>query len=1709
MTVSSPASTGPAGAHFEGQVAAHYLLTLLIGAAPRGLPGTTIEHVEFQRAPEGHPLDDIVVRARDGDGSAAVLEIQAKRSLRFTKSDQGFRDVVAQIVQASQQPDFFGRRHELAIAVGRATLNVQGPFRDVLTWARQVGSADTFTARIERPHSANDDMRGFVDAFKTHLADAGAVSDAKTVWRLLSRFQILHFDFTAQESAHVAWQLERAARALQPDDAGRTEALWRYLVQLAIETAVSGGQFNRDELVQKVRDGGFSLAGERRYSSARSAIAEDAHHALEDIADRIGKVRLLRAEHLAAIRTALDQGRYVEIRGEPGVGKSGLLKRLAEERSTQSRIIVLSPGRVRAGGWGAMRTALGFQDTARALLVDLASSGGAALFVDGLDSFSEEERLTVADLVREAAKIPGFSVVATTRRGFGGEDDESEWLPADALDGLGRAPVTIGEVNEDEVSELRHAAPELTPLLADTHPARDVVRNLFRLERLARRRVGETPVRTEIEMATNWWRTADGKMEGRRERARLLRTLAEQALATEPLNAEVHPEVAVDALVMSGTLRDLGSDRMAFRHDILRDWAVANLLCEDLDFAAILPLDRPAPAPLARGFELAARMKLERSADDADWRCLLHDVSREGMHGSWRRAVLLAVVRSEIGEELLTRVAATVLADDARLLIELIRTVKAVEVRPLSDHLAGFGVAVPETAASLHIPSGPSWTGLMLWLLALDENLPEAATEEAADFFTASCVGVFGHRELGGLLAHWFYRRLEGIDAHRSDPLASNLRSGFLVVCRSAPSLAAPYLRSLMQSDVHDAAIRSVWKFSSYVAQAAPEELAELTVAVLIPRREDRRYPHPLGMPASLSDLPPSRWDDPRREPFGSNDIGFVPPSPEHGPFLALLEYAPTIGLKLVRQLVDHAISVRCPGRPDSADAMTVAFPDGARVFSLTDTYAWSRVWGNGDPCVQSALMALEIWAHRRIEKDEDVETVLADVLPQTSGPAAYLLVALDLVLSHWPNSAKAAVPLVACPKLLCLDLERFAADQLDIPDFLGLDALARATVDLSGSDNLKARPSRQFSLDSLLGRYALSGPPELRNELTGLLKQAVERLGPYWEGADRRYPEFMAAQVLNELDPANWRKTSTIGSSGESVGAWEYVSPPEEMEHLERLRAAAFPTMADRDMQLSLSAAVEEKSRSSSEFASQAMEWVLRPAPPTVDDGGEDIGRRNLARTAAAVVAMRDGHEDLRVHHREWARGVFLEALTAETGTRLVPGLKVRSNPVAMAFVGIACLLRDGVEPADVRTLLEAVSRRDLLTASGFRAAAEMIAGVDERLPPALLRTAFVSCIRLRREYSGDHPHAEIERRVRSAIDTECSWLSGHGDEPDWPAFPMVSPARAAGLRISPIVVELSEEISDPAAGPRMEEFLNGRSAGLWLKSLSSLFDVEARPWLRDVVRSYAEWTAVANGRNLKPRDRVERKPSDWNVAYFNLVARCLPGLADESIKQLALDRIRSLPDESFFDATGYFLRSLDQVYFGSGGLAEAEAVRIRASLAERLSETPDWQSRSLDPSGSIEVHMGSAIAAFFFNSWDRLPPSSCYLLEPGIARIEPFLPVLERLVVEGPGGFVAGLVVDLVEVSPDPAHLSFIAAAAEAWLTEHPDNTVFWVDNEIARRFCVIVERIGTRASYSAWDPLLRDRVGHILSALVGLGVPLAGQLEQDIAGSGDERR
>lgn len=1717
----SPASSGPAGSLFEGQVGAFYLLSLLTGTEARGLPGTMIDRVAFQRAPEGRPLDDVIVDAHDLHGARGVLEIQVKRSITFAPGDEVFRKVVGQIVLASQRPDFWTTRYELAIATARTSQKIDGAYQDVLTWALQIGDAPTFAARINRPGSANEDMRTFVRTFKLHLRDAGSPDDDEIVWRLLRRLRILVFDFTAQGSASEELAKARALRALHVDDGMRAANLWTTLIELALEIAAAGGDRTRVRLIEDLRSQSFRLAGERRYTSARARLAEDSRHALDEISDRIGDVLLTRHVHVGAVRTSLDSGHYVEIRGDAGVGKSGVLKHFAEQMGTEVPILVLKPNRTVPRGWGVMRDMLGFDGSARDLLMDLAADGGAVLFVDNLDLFDDEEQSTVVDLVREAARVPGFAVIATARRNFGME--EPNWLPPEALDRLGRAtPVMIGELSEAEVEEIRYAAPHLAPLLADTHPARAVTRNLFRLARLASRPGDALVSHTEVDMAEQWWRTADGKLDDdHRDRARLLRVLAEAAFSqVDVLDVSQHSPRAIDALVTSETLHDRGNDRVAYRHDVLREWAIGNLLHAEPTMIERLPLDRPGSTALARGVELAARMAIERATDGTRWQTLIERLSVEGVHGSWRRGVLLALVRSEIGGQLLVRVSSLLFTNRASMLRELIRIVMAVDVEPASKVFEALGVDLAMIPVSINVPSGPSWPRLIRWLLSLGESLPVPAIPDVVDCYKAWFIVMGGHDPLSPLIVPWLYRWLTQIETARDaksffelrDPfggeldrdqiasLESDLRTAFLGFCHRTPQLAVDYLRSLSQRHLRqDDVIRRILKFRGTLAQAAPAELAELTAAALIPEHER------------------DKDADSRRlsGPFSHHDLDFLPVSPAQGPFYELLSHAPQHGLSLIRRLVDHAITFYTGGRAYDSDAILIAYPDDDRAFPWTRSYGWSRE-GGARNSITSALMALEAWAHGRIEGGETIETVLTDVLGPSETPAAYLLVAVDLLLSHWPKSREAAVPFVACPELLCLDRERHVHDNLESLDIFGLKALEKQPAGMVTLDSLKKRPSRRASLEDLLSKYAVGEGVELQEALNILLRRAAERLGPPDKESTFRDPAFMAAHALNSVDPHNWREMSITQADGMQVTGHQDVPPEAEQRCLADLQASTQKGVEDFNMQAAVMLALDP-SRSSLQFATASVEWAQRVTAASEnqdadEEKDEDEAKhwmREHAVVTAAMIAMRDGDAELRARHQVWAHGVFAQALRTKEDPvhRFRSGL--RHNPVAIAFVGMIHALKDGSALEDIRSLLQVATREEPDAAHGFGVAGLTFAAIDERWLRAVLRCAFAACIRPHRRWrgTGEEVAARVDRQqklLQDAVAAELAWLADQRSEPDWPAFPVEAPRRRQHIRFQAGRLERDKPTR---LRSRPEEYADHQVAAVWLTQCHGLVDLVKRPWLREMTRTYASWTAEANGAGLDATEEIENPPREWNDAYFSLLAQCLPGLVLPEIEELALVQMSSLPDRSFFDVIPSFLRNVDAVYFNDGGLAEPLAVSIRSALATRLMASRGWTRQHRTRSASIETHIGPAIAALFFNDYSLTQQPKCYLFPGIIDRLVPFLPVLKKLVESGVSHFVAIVTLNLLEVSTKSAHLPFLVTAAKAWMESYPQETEFWVGYGIGRRFCLLIEqvRLAEPALFNI-NEAVRSDLDRLLPSLVNLGVAEATRLEELLAeGSG----
>jgi hypothetical protein len=248
-----PAVAGEAGPQFEAKVGAFYLLSLLAAGEPRGLPGATIKSVACTQRVAERPLDDVVVEATNADGTPAVLEIQAKRSMKFTAGDHEFAGVVMRIWVAAQKPEFNTSRYELAVAISRTTTRIENACQEVLHWARHLPDSATFGHHIALEGFSSKDMRDFVDVFRQNLNEAGGPTGDETVWQLLRRFQILVFDFESAGSDYEHRVRERARLVLVPEQAHRAAELWPVLIEQAGACARAGGAFDHVQLVGPLR----------------------------------------------------------------------------------------------------------------------------------------------------------------------------------------------------------------------------------------------------------------------------------------------------------------------------------------------------------------------------------------------------------------------------------------------------------------------------------------------------------------------------------------------------------------------------------------------------------------------------------------------------------------------------------------------------------------------------------------------------------------------------------------------------------------------------------------------------------------------------------------------------------------------------------------------------------------------------------------------------------------------------------------------------------------------------------------------------------------------------------------------------------------------------------------------------------------------------------------------------------------------------------------------------------------------------------------------------------------------------------------------------------------------------------------------------------------------------------------------------------------
>ncbi|MHA7062879.1 hypothetical protein [Azospirillum argentinense] len=1535
--MASPSSTGGAGTHLESRIVACYLTSVLVGGAVRGLPDCTARSVRVQRAYEDEPLDDAIIEAEDADG-LRTMRLQAKRSLTFGNNAL-FHEVMAQCWDTFKKAGFRHGRDRLGVAVGTTT-GADDDRQSALQWARQSADAGDFFRRIAQPGLSNEPMRTFVQAIRDSLdRAAGSVVDEDTCWRFLRHFVLLHFDFEREAASRDRLHaVERLAHALAPSDADRATDLWQALVDKADGMKSAAGSVDRAALVEDLH-ARFVFAGERRFLPDLQRLAAESRQALDDIRLDIGGVFLARQSALDSLLRATADPAFLEIVGEAGCGKSGLLRLLAERIAAHSPTLILKAGRLPVDpGWPGFARHLGLVNDPSALLTELASGASPCLFIDGVDRLTRPgEWALVNDLLRAIARAPSagrWSVVVTTR--LNGLDDYREQLDPEALRSLRFRRVTVDALGSEEIALIVAAHPPLAPLIRDGGRARALAHRPYLLSRLLRTRglpsVGGASAVTEIDLMRAMW--ADDGGQGAPLRRRRQDALLE--LGRRRMDAPGRPvrSVGVDAEALQALVADdiIREDPVArtvdFVHDIIEDW----VLCLLLEFAGDGLAGELAaagqPLWLLESIRILGAWRLERSPDAAEWQTLLDTLSAPPLEPRWRRTALLAPLRSTRVAELLTRVEPALLANDAALLQELMVALRTVEVVPNPLYLdaevtPGIDPAARDVLAHhAAAPRAEAWAPFLAWLMPLLPEVPGALIDEtsralevaprALQAVDSRVLRLFRWDPVA--VAAWADGWLSALETDHSDAnTAGRARLGAVRARRHDDDGPADRLRYLLLSSAGGAPER----VRSYLRSAVRRDAAEFVI-----RNANLLVPH---LPADLVDflLAAMRRDIPE-DGFGrghrtvwhefgiEHDHMFFPPSHVWPPFLHLLRSHPEEGLRLVNGLCNHAAAMwRLRHEERGAlSPVTIDFPWGKRAFwGHAQEYLWFRGGSAGPNAVMAALMALDAWMDEQIASGRDAETVFREALEGNDCVGA-LGACVAAALAHPDRAAPAVPPLLACPQIWEWDLHRWVGDRGANVNIMGR-ALHRMVLDPVAERN--AQTHRRFDVRSLVPYCLFSEDDAVRTDLAERIRHAGGTAAS-GAGAGDAGEDIVPVRLQDTIrrmqamaDPASWSIQQAPRGSGIVLA---YVPPAD-------LAAAAEPVRREHERlnaMLRLSQWADASLEEGSPHPSIALPDALAEAKAldspdlfaTPFDVGDLAGTHCAAAVAGiAAVAVRSSAPSLGAADLAWCREILRRAAAMPVGDDEVrtPRSLVKHHPTAHAVAGLASLVAHGIADRDERERLLLQIAHPLRGIAGSVFLALRPLWESE---PLLCWQAVALGMRLSVPRRAQRPTAYSVTRS----DAAAQWVRGVLDD-------VIADFRAG--RETPLPAVPSPWSRASPSGPTREAFRRSDTVFLWDFAPLVLFQqplerMLADPWRRgeilQLVRDLAAWTVdECSPPETRHAGRGGAVPYEW-VAGFMEWCAALGALAPNEVDITVVRPVQAAEEETALRLMGDYLR-------------------------------------------------------------------------------------------------------------------------------------------------------------------------------------------------------
>ena len=1052
-TLSNPFSTSGAGTHFEYLVGASYLVSLLSGDIPRGLDWGQTTEVRFQQRFAGIPVDDIIVVGSDG-ANQRILALQIKHDLKFSDSEKNetFQKVICECWKTFSGVygfEFDTEKDRIGIGLGVFNPNLDKHLRPVLELARKSRNADDFLKKIHLPDFSHKTKIGYLNSFRNLLTKAkeSPVTDDE-FWRFLKCFIVLHFDLENEGSRDSIQSWNRLRDQILDGDWKQANTLFSILVQEVAKFERNAGSIDSSKLRDFVGSSSISIKDYQNYNSDLRKLHCHSDLVLNSIRDTIGgQCQLPRLDALDSLETKIRDNSVTVVLGEPMVGKSVLLKLLANRLQSEGEIIFFSVERFDGTSLDQFLHSINVTGEFGQLLWAMSSAPQRCILIDSVEYANIEDKRRILNDIFVAVQNYNQKLLKNAgHKDFSwkivisGREETIKNLLIDSNLKKIFSLFKLETISDTEISEVVQAFPQFKELFSNEHlkdlMLKPLILDILTLPDFDISLQNTTEIVSEDSLRRKYWqkivRLAEktsptkGSLDSRQS---LLLDISTRQLLNQRYEViqERPNENDVTGLISDRILQK-ENGILRYSHDTIRDWSYVQLLTFSEDnIPEFLKTFQESPQ-LFRSIQIFGEGIIENK-DTKKWLDIFNSIEQNSQISPyWSQVFLSSLVTSPLRNENIGLISDKLLANESQLLVKLLKTIRTICNKPnlILYAIFAFGSKDEREKLMSHftIPNFLQWDPVINLVLkhpeAIDGQLLTEYSEIASEWMHHTKKDDKYRKEIAFLSIKLLEDKL--LDDYRDQPKFNYLNS-ILWATDIIPNRVEEFLNKYTIRK-HDEEIHGfeelLFKVDCVpIYRHLPKTALEIYTSILcrpIKPDDTGSYFH-LFASGGISS-------------YGS----WHPPTYLKGPFTGFLRSHPQEGVELIQRIVNHATQVwileekinfrRCP------IPQTIHIEDNEITINGDgDVYCWYRYLSNGPDVVISALMALENWLIDQIKEGKDPKAILPSLLIETNS-AAMVGVYVSVCFAHIEKCADLLVPILENPAFWLMDTQRFVTDQ-------------------------------------------------------------------------------------------------------------------------------------------------------------------------------------------------------------------------------------------------------------------------------------------------------------------------------------------------------------------------------------------------------------------------------------------------------------------------------------------------------------------------------------------------------------------------------------------------------------------------------------------------------------------------------------------------------